>query len=149
MSLEKQLVEDMKLAMKSGDKSTLETIRLLRAQIKTASINKRGELSESELTQVLQKEVKKRKESITMFKQGNREDLVNKETAELEIINRYLPEQMSEEALKEIVKETAQTIQAASEKDMGRLMGAVMPKVQGKADGKFVQQIVKNYLADL
>lgn len=149
MSLEKQLVEDMKLAMKSGDKSTLETIRLLRAQIKTASIDKRGELSESELTQVLQKEVKKRKESITMFKQGNREDLVNKETAELEIINRYLPEQMSEEALKAIVKETAQNIQAASEKDMGRLMGAVMPKVQGKADGKFVQQIVKNYLADL
>lgn len=149
MSLEKQLVEDMKLAMKSGDKSTLETIRLLRAQIKTASIDKRGELSESELTQVLQKEAKKRKESIAMFKQGNREDLVNKETAELEIINRYLPEQMSEEALKAIVKETAQNIQAASEKDMGRLMGAVMPKVQGKADGKFVQQIVKNYLADL
>lgn len=149
MSLEKQLLEDMKLAMKSGDKSTLDTIRLLRSQIKTASIDKKGELSESELTQVLQKEAKKRKESIAMFKQGNREDLVNKETAELEIINRYLPEQMSVEALKAIVKETAQNIQAATEKDMGRLMGAVMPKVQGKADGKFVQEIVKNYLADL
>jgi uncharacterized protein YqeY len=149
MSLEKQLLEDMKLAMKSGDKSSLNTIRLLRSQIKTASINKKGELSESELTQVLQKEAKKRKESIAMFKQGNREDLVNRETAELEIINRYLPEQMSVEALKVIVKETAQNIQAASEKDMGRLMGAVMPKVQGKADGKFVQEIVKNYLADL
>jgi hypothetical protein len=149
MSLEKQLLEDMKLAMKSGDKSTLDTIRLLRSQIKTASINKKGELSESELTQVLQKEAKKRKESIAMFKQGNREDLVNKETAELEIINRYLPEQMSVEALRAIVKETAQNIQVASEKDMGRLMGAVMPKVQGKADGKFVQEIVKNYLADL
>jgi len=149
MSLENQLLEDMKLAMKGGDKSTLDTIRLLRAQIKTASIDKKGELSESELTQVLQKEAKKRKESIAMFKQGNREDLVNKETAELEIINRYLPEQMSVEALKAIVKETAQNIQAATEKDMGRLMGAVMPKVQGKADGKFVQEIVKNYLADL
>jgi len=149
MSLEKQLLEDMKLAMKSGDKSTLDTIRLLRSQIKTASIDKKGELSESELTQVLQKEAKKRKESIAMFKQGNREDLVNKETAELEIINRYLPEQMSVEALRAIVKETAQNIQVASEKDMGRLMGAVMPKVQGKADGKFVQEIVKNYLADL
>jgi uncharacterized protein len=149
MSLEKQLLEDMKLAMKSGDKSTLDTIRLLRSQIKTASIDKKGELSESELTQVLQKEAKKRRESIAMFKQGNREDLVNKETAELEIINRYLPEQMSVEALRAIVKETAQNIQVASEKDMGRLMGAVMPKVQGKADGKFVQEIVKNYLADL
>ena len=149
MSLEKQLLEDMKLAMKSGDKSTLDTIRLLRSQIKTASIDKKGELSESELTQVLQKEAKKRRESIAMFKQGNREDLVNKETAELEIINRYLPEQLSVEALRAIVKETAQNIQVASEKDMGRLMGAVMPKVQGKADGKFVQEIVKNYLADL
>ena len=149
MSLEKQLLEDMKLAMKSGDKSTLDTIRLLRSQIKTASIDKKAELSESELTQVLQKEAKKRRESIAMFKQGNREDLVNKETAELEIINRYLPEQMSVEALRAIVKETAQNIQVASEKDMGRLMGAVMPKVQGKADGKFVQEIVKNYLADL
>jgi uncharacterized protein YqeY len=149
MSLEKQLLEDMKLAMKSGDKSTLDTIRLLRSQIKTASIDKKAELSESELTQVLQKEAKKRRESIAMFKQGNREDLVNKETAELEIINRYLPEQLSVEALRAIVKETAQNIQVASEKDMGRLMGAVMPKVQGKADGKFVQEIVKNYLADL
>jgi uncharacterized protein YqeY len=149
MSLEKQLLEDMKLAMKSGDKSTLDTIRLLRSQIKTASIDKKAELSESELTQVLQKEAKKRRESIAMFKQGNREDLVNKEAAELEIINRYLPEQLSVEALRAIVKETAQNIQVASEKDMGRLMGAVMPKVQGKADGKFVQEIVKNYLADL
>jgi uncharacterized protein YqeY len=149
MSIEKQLIEDMKLAMKSGDKATLDTIRLLRAQIKTASISKKGELSESELTQVLQKEAKKRKESIAMFKEGHREDLVKKETTELEIIHRYLPEQMSQEALSAIIKETAQKIQAASEKDIGRLMGAVMPQVQGKADGKLVQQIVRNYLANL
>ena len=82
MSIEKQLVEDMKLAMKKGDNSTLDTIRLLRAQIKTASIEKKGDLSESELTQVLQREAKKRRESIAMFKQGNREDLVKKESIE-------------------------------------------------------------------
>jgi len=149
MSLEKQLIEDMKLAMKSGDKSRLETIRQLRAQIKTASIDKRAELSESELTQVLQREAKKRRESIALFKQGNREDLVKKETAELEIISRYLPEQMPEEALRAIIKEAAQHIQATGEQDMGRLMGTVMPKVQGKADGKIVQQIVRDYLANL
>jgi uncharacterized protein YqeY len=149
MSIEKQLVEDMKLAMKSGDKSTLNTIRMLRAQIKTASISKKSELSDSEVTQVLQKEAKKRKESITLFKQGNREDLVKKETSELEILNRYLPEQISETDLSVIIKETAEHIQAASEKDMGRLMGAIMAKVQGKADGKRVQQIVRDYLANI
>lgn len=149
MSIEKQLTEDMKLALKSGDKTTLGTIRLLRAQIKTASINKKDDLSESEVTQVLQKEAKKRKESIAMFKQGNREDLVKKEMTELEIIDRYLPEQISEADLAAIIKEEAQTIQAASEKDMGRLMGAVMPKVQGKADGKQVQQKVREFLANL
>ena len=149
MSLEKQLMEDMKLAMKSGNKTELDTIRMLRAQIKSASIDKKDNLDEAELAQVLQKEAKKRKEAIGMYKQGNREDLVKKEESELEVIFKYLPEQLSEKDLDKIISESIASLNIESEKDMGRLMGAIMPKVKGKADGKVVQQKVKDQLAKL
>jgi len=149
MSVEKQLLEDMKLAMKSGNKVELDTIRMLRAQIKSASIDKKDDLDEAELAQVLQKEAKKRKEAIDLFQKGNREDLVKKEEAELSIISKYLPEQLSEKDLDEIIKTAVESLQVSTEKDMGRVMGAIMPKVKGKADGKLVQQKVKEYLAKL
>jgi hypothetical protein len=149
MSVEKQLMEDMKLAMKSGNKIERDTIRMLRAQIKLASIDKKDELNEAELAQVLQKEAKKRKEAIELFQQGNRQDLVKKEESELEIISTYLPEQLSDKDLDKIITEAIESLQVTSEKDMGRVMGAIMPKVKGKADGKVVQQKVKEYLAKL
>jgi uncharacterized protein YqeY len=149
MSVENQLLEDMKLAMKSGKKLELDTIRMLRAQIKSASIEKKDDLDEVELAQVLQKEAKKRKEAIEMYQKGNREDLVEKEKAELSLISKYLPEQLSERDLDGIIKTAIESLQVTSEKDMGRLMGAIMPKVKGKADGKLVQQKVKEYLAKL
>jgi len=149
MSVEKQLMEDMKLAMKSGNKIELDTIRLLRAQIKSASIDKRDDLDEAELAQVLHKEAKKRKEAIEMFQKGNREDLARKEQSELSIISKYLPEQLSEEEIEKIVNEAIESLQVTSEKDMGHVMGAIMPKVKGKADGKLVQQKVKESLAKL
>lgn len=149
MSVEKQLLEDMKLAMKSGNKVELDTIRMLRAQIKSASIDKKDDLDQAELAQVLRKEAKKRREAIEMFKQGNREDLVKKEESELQIISKYLPEQLSENKLEEIINSAIDSLQVTSEKDMGRVMGAIMPKVKGKADGKLVQQKVKHYLAKL
>jgi uncharacterized protein YqeY len=147
MSVEKQLMEDMKLAMKSGNKTELDTIRILRAQIKSASIDKKDNLDEAELAQVLQKEAKKRKEAIEMFKQGNREDLVKKEESELAVISKYLPEQLSDKNLDEIISESIISLKVESEKDMGRIMGAIMPKVKGKADGKVVKQKVKEQLA--
>ena len=149
MSVEKQLMEDMKLAMKSGNKIERDTIRILRAQIKLASIDKKDELNEAELAQVLQKEAKKRKEAIELFQQGNREDLVKKEESELEIISTYLPEQLSDKNLDKIITEAIESLQVTNEKDMGRVMGAIMPKVKGKADGKVVQQKVKEHLAKL
>lgn len=149
MSVEKQLMEDMKLAMKSGNKIERDTIRMLRAQIKLASIDKKDELNEAELAQVLQKEAKKRKEAIEMYQQGNREDLVKKEKSELEIISTYLPKQLSDKDLDKTIKEAIESLQVTSEKDMGRVMGALMPKVKGKADGKVVQQKVKEHLAKL
>jgi uncharacterized protein YqeY len=149
MSVEKQLMEDMKLAMKSGNKIERDTIRMLRAQIKLASIDKKDELNEAELAQVLQKEAKKRKEAIEMYQQGNREDLVKKEESELEIISTYLPEQLSDKDLDKIITETIESLQVTSEKDMGRVMGAIMLKVKGKTDGKVVQQKVKEHLTKL
>ena len=149
MSLEKQLLEDMKLAMKSGKKIELDTIRILRAQIKSASIDKKDDLNEAELAKVLQKEAKKRKEAIELFNQGNREDLVKKEESELEIISKYLPEQLSDKDLDKIISDSLESLDITSDKDIGRVMGAVMPKVQGKADGKVVRQKVKDHLAKL
>ena len=149
MSVEKDLLEDMKLAMKSGNKVELDTIRMLRAQIKSASIDKKDVLDEAEVAQVLQKEAKKRNEAIEMYQKGNREDLVQKEKSELAVISKYLPEQLSDTDLDNIVRETVQSLQVTSEKDMGRVMGAIMPKVKGKADGKLVQNKVKEHLAKL
>ena len=149
MSVEKQLMEDMKLAMKSGNKTALDTIRILRAQIKTASIDKKDELDEAELTQVLQKEAKKRKEAMEIYRLGNREDLFEKEKAELGIISNYLPKQLSENDIDQIISESIASLQVSDEKDMGRVMGVIMPKVKGKADGKIIQQKVKEHLAKL
>jgi uncharacterized protein YqeY len=84
-----------------------------------------------------------------MYKQGNREDLVKKEEAELSVIAKYLPEQLSEKDLEDIIQSSIESLQVTSEKDMGRVMGAIMPKVKGKADGKLVQQKVKDHLAKL
>lgn len=149
MSIEKRLLEDMKLAMKSGKKAELDTIRVLRAQIKMASIEKKDELTEAEAIQVLQKEAKKRREAIEMFQQGKREDLVNKENTEFEIISTYLPEQLSEDEVVKIIEEVISSLPVESEKDMGRVMGVIMPKVKGKAEGKLVQQKVKEHLSRL
>ena len=149
MSVEKQLMEDMKLAMKSGNKIERDTIRMLRAQIKLASIDKKDELNEAEIAQVLHKEAKKRKEAIEMYQQGNREDLVKKEKSELEIISTYLPEQLSDKDLDKIITDALESLQVTNEKDMGPVIGVIMPKVKGKADGKVVQQKVKEHLAKL
>jgi uncharacterized protein YqeY len=149
MSIEQLLLEDMKLAMKSGNKIELDTIRMLRAQIQTSSIAKKDTLDEDEVVQVLQKEAKKRKEAIEMYQQGKREDLVNKERQEIEIISKYLPEQLSDAEIDRIIKDSVKSIGAESEKDMGRVMGDIMPKVKGKTDGKIIQQRVREYFDNL
>jgi len=149
MSLEERLQEDMKLAMKAGRKEELGAIRLMRAQLKDARINKRDDLTEQEVVGILQKAAKKRKESIEIYDQGNRPDLVEKETFELGVIERYLPEQISEDAIVNMIDEEISTLNLNSEKDIGRLMGVLMPRVKGIADGKVVQNLAKEALAKL
>jgi uncharacterized protein YqeY len=149
MSIEQQLLTDMNAALKAGKKEDVATIRMVRAQLKDARIAKGSDLDETEINQVLQRAVKMRKEAIEMYRQGNRQDLVDKESTELQIIQRYLPEQLSAADLSKLITETISSLSLSSEKDLGRLMGTIMPMVQGKADGKLVQQLAKSALANL
>jgi len=147
MGLEQKLVDDMKSAMKSGDKMVLGTIRMLRAQLKNASIAKGKDLSDEDVIEILSREAKKRKESLELYKKGGRADLVEKEEKELAIITSYLPEQLSQDEIEKIVDEIIAETGVESLRDMGKVMGAVMQKVKGRADGKIVQEIVKKKLS--
>lgn len=146
MGLQEKLLEDMKTVMKSGDRVALETIRMLRAQLKNGSIAKGEDLSDDEVIGVLSKEARKRKESLELFRQGGRDDLVDIEERELEIITSYLPEALSPEQLEEIVDKAMNETGAESPRDMGKVMGHVMPQIKGRADGKMVQELVKKKL---
>jgi len=147
MSLKERLKADMKEAMKAKDKVRLSTIRMINSLIKNAEIEKRGELTDEEIVQLLMKYAKQRRESIEMYEKGGRQDLVEKEKAELAIVESYLPEQMSEEEIREIVKKAIEEVGAESVKDMGKVMKVVMPKVKGRADGSLVNKIVKELLS--
>jgi uncharacterized protein YqeY len=149
MSIENRLMEDLKLAMKAGRKEEVTTLRMIRAQIKNAQIEKGEDLSEEDVAQVLNKAAKVRIEAIEMYQKGNRDDLVAKEHAEYEIIAKYMPEQLNDDEIEKIIQETIMSLQASSEKDIGRVMGAIMPKVKGKADGRIIQQKVRVALTKL
>ncbi len=146
MGLKERLLHDMKEAMKSKDKVKLSTIRMINSLIKNAEIEKRGELTDDEIIGLLQKYAKQRKEAIEIYEKGGRQDLVEKEKAELQIVESYLPAQMSEEEIRAVVEEAIRETGASSTKDIGRVMKAVMPKVKGRADGSLVNKIVRELL---
>jgi len=148
MGLKAQLLQDMKEAMKSKDKVKLSTIRMINSLIKNAEIEKRGELTDDEIIQLLMKYAKQRKEAIEMYEKGGRQDLVEKEKAELAVVESYLPKQMSEEEIRELVKEAVEATGASSPRDIGKVMQYVMPKVKGRADGSVVNKIVREMLAN-
>ncbi len=147
MSLLSRLTDDMKTAMKKGDKDRLSTIRLLRGQIKDVAINQQKELDEEEEIAVLANAAKKRRESILAFQNAGRDDLVEKESKELEVIQEYLPEQLGSEEIEKIVETAIKEAGAQTIKDLGKVMPLVMEKVKGRADGKVVSQMVKNKLS--
>jgi len=147
MDLSEKINTDLKIAMKSGDSVRLNTVRAIRSKI--IELSKRGTGSaltqEDELT-ILLGEVKKRKEAIEMYQKGGRTDLVDQEQRELEIINEYLPKQLSGEEAMEIVKKIMSDVGAVSAKDFGKVMSLAMKELKGKVDGKVVQEIVKQQL---
>jgi uncharacterized protein YqeY len=147
MELEDKIVQDMKEALKSGDKIALETLRLLRSEMKNASIAKGKDLDDTEIISVLTKAAKKRKESVEMYRKGGREDLAKKEEQELAIISSYMPEKMSPGELESLVDQVIAQAGADSMRDMGKVMGMIMPRVKGRAEGGDIQALVKQKLS--
>ncbi len=143
----KKLQDEMKAAMKSGDKERLSTIRMLISEIKKVQIDKKKELSDEEITEIIQRYAKQRRESIKQYREAGREDLAEKEEKELKIVQEFLPEQLSEEEIEKIVDEVIAETGASSIKDMGKVMKAVMERVKGKAEGSVVSSIVKKKLS--
>lgn len=147
MSLNDRLNEDMKQAMRSQDKFRLSVIRMVRSSIKNIEIDQRKTLDDQEVLEVLNREIKQRRDSLQEFEKAGRQDLVDQLKQELDILAAYMPKQLSEDEVKAIVQQTIQEVGASSKADMGKVMGALMPKVKGLADGKLVNQIVQQLLA--
>lgn len=145
-TIKERVAEDMKSAMKSGDKAKLAAVRMLHAAIRKKEIDERIDLSDDETIKVISSLVKQRQDSIEQFKAGNRPDLVEKETAELTLLQAYLPAQMSKDELVKVIDGAIQEANAKTAKDMGAVMKVLMPKVSGKADGKLVNQLVRERL---
>jgi uncharacterized protein YqeY len=134
MTLKERITEDMKTAMRSGEKDRLAVIRLLQAAIKQREVDERITLDDAQITSVLEKMIKQRKESIVAFEKGARADLVAKESAEIVILQPYLPAQLGEAELDALIADAIAATGAASIKDMGKVMGVVKAKAAGKAD---------------
>ncbi|SHE64980.1 hypothetical protein SAMN05444392_102216 [Seinonella peptonophila] len=147
MSLVATLEQDMKTAMRNKEKDKLAVIRMVRAAIKKVEIDLKRPLNDEEVLDVITREVKQRKDSIAGFEKAGRSELAAKEQGELEILQVYLPAQLSDEELRQIVVETVEQLGATSKAEMGKVMGTVLPKVKGRADGKKVSQIVNQTLS--
>jgi uncharacterized protein YqeY len=146
MSLAEKLNEDMKEAMKNKDKFKLSVIRMIRSSLKNIEIDQRRELTDQDVLDVLNREVKQRKDAMQDFEKAGREDLVEQLTQEVDVILTYLPQQLTEEEIKAIVQQTIVEVGVSSKAELGKLMGALMPKTKGRADGKLVNQIVQQLL---
>ena len=142
-----RLAEEYRAALRSGDKLKVSVIRLLTALIKNREVEKRGPLTDAEVMQAISSSCKQRQDSIEQYRQGGRQDLVDKETAELHILQSYMPQPFTAEELEELVRAAIQEAQAASPKEMGKVMTLLMPKVTGRADGKVVSALVREMLS--
>ena len=146
--LEERIAEDYKSAMKNKDAPKSSALSFLRAQLKYAAIEKKvDKLSDTDAVTVIKKQVKQRQDSIDQFEKGGRKDLVDKEKGELAILKSYLPQELSEEELKNIIDAAIKESGAASIKDMGKVMKDVLSKVSGKADNSLVSHLVKERLS--
>jgi len=143
MSLKERIQQDMKDAMRAADKPRLGTIRLMLAAIKQIEVDERKDLDDVEVTVVLDRMVKQRRESISQFEKAGRTDLVDQEATELAIIQTYLPEPLSESELNALIDEAMAQTGAASIKDMGKVMALLKPKLQGRADMGAVSALIK------
>jgi hypothetical protein len=147
VDLKTRLGEDFKQALRSGDKLRVSVIRLLMALIKNREVEKRGPLTDAEVLQAIVASCKQRQDAIEQYRQGKRQDLADKESAELKILQSYLPKPLTSEELRAMVLEAVGEVQATSVKEMGKVMGVLMPRVTGRADGKMVNTLVREALS--
>lgn len=148
MSLKEQLFEDLKQAMRSNDAVRKAAIRMVRAAILNAEIAKGGALEDAEVLALIQKEIKQRQEAIELFAKGNRQDLVDEETAQIKVLTPYLPHQMTAEEIEVVARQVIAELGASGPAQMGAVMRTLIGQLKGKADGKLINQVVKNLLAD-
>lgn len=147
MSVAERFSDDLKKALKSGDKDVLSVIRIIKATIKNREIEKGKSLNDEEIYSVLQSLVRQGRESLEQFTQGGREDLAEREKSHLSIAQSYLPQQLSEEKINRLIKEVIHDTGAKGLGEMGKVMKAIIPKVTGQADNKLVSELVKKALA--
>ena len=147
MSLKEQISEDMKTAMRAKDSGRLATIRLINAAIKQKEVDERIELNDDQVLSVIEKMIKQRKDSISQFEAGGRQDLADIEKAELVVLNTYMPAQMSEAEVQAEVAAAVAAVGAAGPQDMGKVMGVLKPKLAGRADMTAVSAMVKAALS--
>ena len=146
MSLKEKLMEDLKSAMRNKDKLRKDTITMVRAAIKQKEVDDRVELNDQDVIDILTKQLKEKKHSIEEFKKGDRQDLIEQTNKEIDVLLDYLPKQLGEDELRQIIQEVMTENNINSVKDMGTLMKYIMPKVKGKADGNTVSKIAKELL---
>jgi uncharacterized protein YqeY len=144
--LKEQILDDIKSAMKSKENFKRDTLRFLHAAIKQVEIDKRIELNDGDIIQIIQKSIKQRNDSISQYKEANRDELVEKEENEIKILEQYLPKQVNDEELKQIIKDIIKDVNATSKKDMKNVMSKAREILSGQADGKRISQMVGSLL---
>ncbi len=144
--IKEELTNILNESLKAKDVIKVSVIRLLKSAIKNAEIDKRRELADDEIYGLISSAIKQRRESITEFQKGKRQDLVDKETSELKILEKFLPPQLSKEEITKLINDAVKDVSAIGPRDIGKVMSAIMPKVRGKADGTEVNRLVREIL---
>ncbi len=147
--MREKILNDLKEAMKNQEKTKLSVIRMVKGAMQMEELNLKRPLTDEEVVMVISKQIKTRKESIVEFEKGNRQDLIDQTNAEIEILNTYMPEQLSEEEVLKIIEEAFSEVNPKAPSDMGKIMGLVSPKLRGKADMSFVSKTIKEKLNNI
>ena len=146
MTLQERLADDLKKALKAGEKSRVSVLRMIKAAIKNAEIDKRSLLDESGVIDVLSREAKQRRESIAEFTKAHRQDMVDREEADLSVILEYLPQQMSRDEVFDLARQVIEGTEAQGPRDKGKVMSILMPQLKGKVEGNVVSEVVGELL---
>lgn len=147
MSLKERLMSDLKDAMREGDQRRKDAIRMIRAAIKNREIERQQEIGDEEVLEIIAQEVKRRKEALEMFEKAGRDDLVEKEKAQLEVLLSYMPEQLSREEIEKVVQDIVDEMNATSIRQLGPVMGKAMAELKGRAEGSVVNEVAREILS--